>query len=59
VLAKALGAAPLGFPLVGWRMVDPVFAVLSLFLFEALLLFFALFAAVAHRIPSCIEFKRG
>jgi hypothetical protein len=46
--AALSGTAPLGFPFVDRIMVWPVLPALSLFLFSPPLLFFALFATVAH-----------
>ncbi len=45
-------------PLIHPVPVQSIFAVLALFLLAALLLFFALFAAVAHRVPLT-QFKRA
>jgi hypothetical protein len=44
-----LGVIPLRLPLIHIATVDPVLAIISLFLLETLLKFFALLAAVAHK----------
>src|SRR5271165_4033371 len=46
--AGTSGVHPLRLPLVRIVAIDPVFAILALFLFDTLLAFFALLAAVAH-----------
>jgi hypothetical protein len=46
--SKSLGVNPLRLPLIYFAAVDPVLAILSLFLLDAHLAFFALLATVAH-----------
>jgi len=60
---KNSGTAALGFPLIGWRMVDPVLPAISTkllpFLLPALFLLFALFATITHGRHSSFQFLRG
>jgi hypothetical protein len=51
-LSARLGVIPLRLPLLHIATVDPILAIISLFLLAALLKFFALLAAVAHDASS-------